>query len=496
MIAFDRISDETPVALKGHGQTLLKIASDRDFPHILIRSFAKSAVVKLVAAGVMDMGPKQRRALKSANTSTMPQKKGRRPYYNVGFDRYSYKEREERRFHFDMMDTLPYWYTFAMRRFADLDGEKFLDTAEYWIVDRWGVKDNPREWDREPRKQRLSKRSLYTSHSHGSLPKLERFTTYLEWHAMWCATGQLMQRYSLVKPDKENYDTFESWLNSHCLTAPPHWLSDLRAPKPLENRFWFMPEANIDAWIEDVGDNDFLTELGLTSQPETMVVKGHYRTRCRDITMSVQVRSALVSSDTALALVRALQTVDDPWDYHIPLAGNDSEINVSSYKLKGWIIDDTHDLGIDERDPFRYEIRGIEYCPSTETADVLNLEFVGGARPRWVHAPSRETLFTYEAWSDNPGDEDEDRRRYDGAVRSAGARLLCDKKVLKSLMIKTGLELIMEIEITRKTNDDEHPRYDEKEAKEAIFDRVVLLRKDGGIEAAEGRIGTWATFSS
>ena len=58
--------------------------------------------------------------------------------------------------------------------------------------------------------------------------------------------------------------------------------------------------------------------------------------------------------DTAISLVRALQTVDDSWDYHIPLAGDDSEIDVYSYKLKGWIIDDRHDLGIDERDPFRH----------------------------------------------------------------------------------------------------------------------------------------------
>jgi len=92
MIAFDRISDETPVSLKDHGQRLLQIACDDDFPHLLIRSFAKSAAVKLVAGGVMDIDPKQRRALKNANTSPMPQKKGQRPYYNVGFDRYSYKE--------------------------------------------------------------------------------------------------------------------------------------------------------------------------------------------------------------------------------------------------------------------------------------------------------------------------------------------------------------------------------------------------------------------
>jgi hypothetical protein len=263
IITVDRISDETPSALKRHGDRLLEIASDDEFPHILIRSFAKSAVTKLVAAGVMYIDSTERNLLKRANTSRLRRRKARTPNYNRGFDRYAYKQREERRFHFNTMDTLPYWYSGALRRFADLDGEKFLDAAERWIVDRWGVQSNPWQWDQEPRQQRLSDRSVSSYHSHGSRPIFERFHTYLEWHAMWCATGELMQRYSLVKGEKGEYDSFEHWLNSQGLTAPPQWLADLRSPKPLESRFWFAPHGDIDAWIKDVGDNDYLTELEL-----------------------------------------------------------------------------------------------------------------------------------------------------------------------------------------------------------------------------------------
>jgi hypothetical protein len=490
LITLDRISNETPLALKNHGQRLLEITTDEDFPHILVRAFAKSAVRKLVAAGAMQMKPIQRKALNRANSSQLTRKKARSPYYKVGFDKYSYKQREQRRFHFDTMDTLPYWYSFAMRRFANLDGEEFLDAAERWIVDRWGVQNNPWQWDQEPRKQRLSNRSLSASHSHGSLPILERFHTYLEWHAMWCATGELMQRHSLAKVKKGDYDTFEHWLSSHGLTDPPQWLSDLRGPKPVESRFWFKPRADIDAWIDDVGDNDFFIELGLLNANETLIVEGHHETRSRDFTLSAQVRSALVSGNTALPLVRALQTVDDSWDYQIPLAGDDSEIDVSAYKLKGWIIDDRHDLGIDERDPFRYEMRGLEYCPSSQTAKALNLEFVRDGGPRWVDVRSRETVFKYEAWSDNCGNEEEDRR-YDGTVRSAGARLLSDKRVLQRFLNKIGFELIIEVEIKRKTRDDGYSRYDEEKAKESIFDKVILLRRTGTIEGAEGHLGTW-----
>ena len=486
VMSLDRIAEDRPSAIGHHGQRLLEIASDDDFPHVLVRSFAESAVEKLAQHGVFRMGAAQKKRLYLANKSPIRRKKALQPNHRVGFDRYNFKENETRRFHFDSMDTLPYWYSRPLRCFADLNSKDLLDVAERWIVDRWGVSNNPWEWDMEPRQQRLSDRSVSSWHSHGSLPTLERFHTYLEWHAMWCAVGELMQTRALAKAQADDYDTFERWLKGYALTVPPMWLADLCGPKPLETRLWFVPQGNIDAWVENVCENDFLSELGLVSRNGRIIVGGHHETRSGAFALSARVRSALVSPDTARALVRALQTVDDSWDYHIPLAGDDSEIDVSPYKLKGWIINDRQDLGIDERDPFRYEIRGLEYCPSSQTAKDLNLEFVRDGCPRWVDVRSRDTVFTYEAWSDNLGDEGEDRRRYDGTVRSAGARLLCDKKVLKAFMNKTGLVLIVEVEIIRKTTGYEYSRYDEEKAKESKFDRVVLLREDGTIEAAEG----------
>jgi hypothetical protein len=106
-MALDRITAETPSAVAHHGQQLLEIASDNEFPHILVHSFAKSAVCKLVESGALVLDPTQREALKRANTSPVRRKKGWKPY-RVGFKRYASSEREDRRFHFDGMDTLPY----------------------------------------------------------------------------------------------------------------------------------------------------------------------------------------------------------------------------------------------------------------------------------------------------------------------------------------------------------------------------------------------------
>jgi hypothetical protein len=490
VMALDRIAAETPSAVGHHGQRLLEIASDNEFPHVLVRSFAKSAVCKLVESKVLALEQTQRDTLKRANTSPVRRKKARQ-FHRVGFDRYTYKRCKDRRFQFDIMDTLPYWYSRALEAFADLTQEEFLDAAECWIVDRWGVQSNPWRWHDEPRQHRFSDHSVSSMHSHGSLPTLERFHTYLEWHAMWCATGELMQTHALAKAGEDVYETFEQWLRRKGLTSPPLWLADLHGPKPLEDRLWFPPQGNIDRWIEGVGDDDFLAELGLAAGDGLIVVSGHHDTRSCDFRVSASVETALVSPDTASALVRALQTVNDAWVYRIPPAGDSLEIDSPPYKLMGWLIDVEHDSGIDERDPFRYEVRAIQCCPAKKVVTALNLKFVYNGRAKWTEASRGQIAFVYEAWSDNRGDERDERLRYDKAVRSSGWRLRADKEALRTFLHEMGLDLIVEITITRRNKGYEYARHDEEKVKESRFDRVILLRRDGTIEAAEGRLGTW-----
>ena len=422
----------------------------------------------------------------------MPRKKGRHSY-NVGFDQYKYQEREGRRFHFDSTDTLPYWYSSVLNVFADVDGEEFLDVAERWIVDRWGVQSNPWRWEDEPRKQRLSDRTFSSmDHSHGSMPTLERFHTYLEWHAMWCSVGELMQRRALTKDVEDTYFTFERQLNRACLTSPPLWLADLRGPKPLEQQMWFAPHDDVNVWVENISDDEFLAELGLANSNGTIVVASSHETGSCKFRSSILVKTAFVSPETAAALTRALQTINDSWDYRIPPDGDKLEIDNPPYRLLGWLVDGENHLGIDEKDPFRYDVRAIRCSPSMKTITTLNLTFVNDIQARWVKADQGNTIFVYRAWGDNRGDEHEDRLRYDEIVRSNGWRLTIKKEALIRFLNGAGLDLIVEIEITRRNKGYGYdPRYDEEENKEARFDRVILLRKDGTIEAAERCIGTW-----
>jgi hypothetical protein len=269
------------------------------------------------------------------------------------------------------------------------------------------------------------------------------------------------------------------------------WLADLHGPKPLEDRLWFPPQGDIDQWIEGVGDDDFLAELGLATGDGLIVVNGHQDTRSRNFRVSARVETALVSPDTASALVRALQTVHDAWDYRIPPVGDRLEIDAPPYKLVDWLVDVEHESGIDERDPLRYEVNAVERRPAKKVMTALNVEFVYNGQAKWIEASQGQTVFVYEAWSDNRGDEHDERLRHDETVRSSGWRLRADKEALRTFLNKMDLDLIVEIAITRRNKGYDYARYGEEKAKEARFDRVILLRRDGTIEAAERRLGTW-----
>ncbi len=492
MIAIDKIANETPSALNQHGHRLFQIATDEKFPHLLIRAFAQSAVSQLVDRGGFKLNAADSKTLKKVNASPLRRKKAR-PYSSVGFKKYNTRDDENRRFYFDSLDTLPYWYSYILNVFADVDGEEFLDVAEKWIVEGWGVENDPWKWEDEPRKQRLSDRQFASmDHRHGSIPTLERYHTHLEWHAMWCATGELMQSHALVRLSEDAYFTLEHQIRQSSLTSPPLWLADVLGPKPLELPLWSAPDKDIDTWLENIDSSEFLSEIGLASKEGGIVVASSHETESSRHRASIYLKTALISPGTASALSRALQSISDSWDYRIPREGDEQEINKSPFMLVGWLTDNEHETGLDQKDPLSYDVSPIVCSPSSDTLAVLGLIFVVDSLVKWVKSESGDAVFTYSAWGDNPGQENGNRPRYDDSISSKGWRLTITKEALVSFLNAMELDLIVEIEITRRNGGyGYYRRHDQEEDKESRFDRIIILRRDGTLEAAEGHIGTW-----
>ena len=89
---------------------------------------------------------------------------------------------------------------------------------------------------------------------------------------------------------------------------------------------------------------------------------------------SAHISSALVSPDKSLALLRALGTAEDVRDYAIPSAESDMEINEAGFALKGWIVDHSHDPGLDGQDRWAGGISFPPPMPAPYVIDVMGLE--------------------------------------------------------------------------------------------------------------------------
>ena len=481
MIALDRVALENPAMLRPHAQQLTAIASDPSFPHVLVRAFAADAVLKVANAGCISLTARERKSLSNVNSSKLPR---------IGAENVHRKARDERerRFHFDQMDTIPYWYEPVARCFANLTVSDFVESAEHWIVDRWRIPTDIWKWADEPRQHRFGgRKELLMSHRQGSLPVIERYSTHVEWHAMWCTVGELLLTVPLRK-DQHVYSDLQERIDREKLTSTPFWLSDFRCAKPLEERFWLGPTGETISWVNSASEEDFLRELGIGgSDLNMLVVEGYQNTRYEGFRLEVRIRSALVNPDAALALVRALQTVQEPYDYCIPAEDHDLEIDEKPYQLVGWLAQlDPSDGRIDEQDPFRNTVREDRERPGRIAGEGLTRAVGGDGVVRWS-SDEGNVAFVREAWSD-VSNVDDDPSRY--GVRSEGDRLRVSVDRLSQVLNSSKMDLVVEVEMTRRNGERKYGR-DEDKNEEAIYDRVYLLRRNGSIETAEGRVGTW-----
>ena len=483
VIAWDRVAGECPDAAGEAGPALLRIALDHSFPHLLVRSFARDACEKLAASGRLCLSSQQESSLRSVNETPLaraPSTKSRRRHFA--------KESDGRRFEFDWMDTLPSWYEPILSAFAGVDCERFLRTVEHWIIDEWGYSGNARDDDKKRRNGRFGNENWsLSSNRSGSIPTLELLRNHLEWHAMWCAAGQLLMTDPLLSND-DDWDDLGARIRRNKLTEPPLWAADLLSPIPLVVSNWKADSRAVGEWVFDVKEADHRAEMFPDDQRDYLVVDGYVERRMPDRTETIRVSSALVTPATGGALLRALQSMDDSWDYKLPNEDEDQEIFKGNYRLLGWLLSTNRDNGIDDKDPMRGYASLIEAFPGRRVSEACGLDRDKSGRARWHNSSMQPPMFIYEAWGERATDDE----RYRTDFKVAGRRLLAHKAQLQQFLLAQELDLIIEVEVDRR--GQENQRYDseeEKQTPEGRFDRLYRLDTRGTLELAEGCAGTW-----
>ena len=486
VVSWDRIAGESPHIGVHAANALLRIALDDSFPHVLVRAFARDACEKLVNAKVMSLTTEEMDQLMHVNRTPLPRDK-RSHHGHGGFGH----RNEGRRFHFNTMDTLPYWYDPMLRAFANLKSADFLKEAERWIIDIWGQNPNIVWWDSEPRRGRFEGgNSSLGRHMHGSIPTLERLSTHLEWHAMWCTVGELLKTHPLASSDESDWDHIEGQIAAAKLMDPPLWSSDLLVPVPLQVQYWQKDEGCLEEWVLDVDEAFHRSQIFPTDRVDYVVVDGSSVRYWGKYDERIGISSAIVEPKTGRSLLRALQTMDDHMDYKMPDEDEDwAEVDEGLYRFIGWLQSGEGGSGIDKKDPFRTYGLTIGARPGRRVAEACALRRDTNGRPRWFSRGSKDPMFIYEAW----GKDQEDESRYSSHLSVAGTRLLVHKEQLLNFLHGQGVDLIVEVGVTRhgRTNRRYSGKKEDAEP-EGRFVRLYRLDNRGDLEVAEGRVGAWA----
>ncbi len=490
VIAFDRIAGENPaVAGKFKGQ-LLEIALDDEFPHLLVRSFARDACEKLIKAGELQLQNSEVSRLSEVGRSRLSRLP--RVQFEQGIEN-DFDRREGRRFTFDGMDTIPYWYKPLVHAYANVNLNSFLDEAERWIVNIWGYSgDRVKLEEGRPRGRFGNSDWSSIDHRHGSIPTVEGLDTHLEWHAMWCAAGELLKCEPLAVGDPGDlWDELDEQVKQIKLTDPPWWSADLRLPEPLQICDWETSDGDDVEWAGSVGEAYHRNQLLPEDRPGEVVVFGSSDRRVGDRWETVSVTSALVDQTTSSALVRSLQTMG-LWDYGLPLEGGIGiEIDQLPYRLLGWLRVVESDGGLDCRDPFRAYTLTVRSRPGERVVEACNLTQDASDQPRWSSDSAKSPMFCFESW----GPRREDHDSYPSLPVYSGDRLLVDRQQLLDFLRMEKFDLIVNVEVNRRGRRPEEHFSGKGVAHESnrYFVRAYRLDSHGSLEIAEGRIGPWAS---
>lgn len=479
--------------LRPHVEAIAQHALSSDFPHAQVRELAKRTVLRVVEHEPAILPRDKIEKLQRSNepgSCLYP----RRSPYELGLNDRLKDDSIGERFGFSSIDTIPYWYAPLGRVFAQ-NADAVTARAEAWVCNRWGRTRS--DWWNDTRELRSERTSMYANNRHGSMPRAENRKLYLEYHAMQCVAGEMVDSLPVsVDEDGSDLYSWDSWMEEHLPAHPKFWLADLRTPTPSRQASWgYFPP--MEEWFrrDDPAEYEAALGIGEPGHEGEIVVDGHIEEYDRRRRGRVSVTSALVSPDTASALLRALQTTD-PGNFRLPYEGEESEYDASEINELGFVLEglitgwrrETEYL--DEHDPLTREIKGSVSLLGRNSIDALGLSLSDNFLV--YSRADGEVVARSEIWSDNP----QERERITEAF-STGERLWVRTEALLDYMRRRGMDLVIEAQISRNVER----RYDtESFTKEREYDlgksTIYVLRRDGSLETLSGCRPLGAAHSS
>lgn len=472
-IAIARISKENPKELLKYKKEIIQELHNQELPHVLIMFYIKQTCLNLNEFDDSFISSKEKKVIENLLVSGFkPVREGRLQRKQRKYNSLNGKWK----FNFDSMDTLPYWYS-GLARCFNLSEYDVADLADKYISEKWGyVGDiHQDEFVKAP-----SDRDYYlTRNDHGSLPTIENLRMYYEYHSMYCAASELLEKEPLLETEPNEWGSWDYWLKSEGLTWPNIWLSDLRDPIPLDKRFWISEYKEFDAKWRDLIEEKYYDEvLGLSNKLEIkdIVAYGDYTRYFGENYETVSIDSAIVSSRTSESLLRALQTSTDNHDFRIPLEGEDLQIKESIFQLSGWLREVRSEVeGLDKKDPFAGEVNKGYILFGKEVDNLFAIDYLKDFKLAFHNG---EMISTYINWNNTT-----EHKSYDD-FQSAGYYLKVNVSFLLEFLKKINMCMIFKCSISRQLKERE---YNHKNYERKNDSKLYLIDQNGKVKTIRGR---------
>ncbi|WP_441178115.1 hypothetical protein [Micromonospora sp. SD12] len=488
LLVIARVAHDKPDAVVPIVDELSECALNTSSPHASIRELARRAVLAVAVASADAVPATMVERLRFANAPTACSV-DRNPLR--GSNRTTHT-----RFHFDTMDTVPYWFEPLARVFHNLTTADVARHADAWITDRWGRSNNQ---EQDPWLKRNADSWELTSNGHGSIPTIEIHSTYLEYHAMLCTAGELVDAGAQLEVDyrgRDAGDPWEEWLASFMPQSVDVWRADMRqaAPlRPITTGAWAKATSRLivreDQPRESAGLHDFDPKAAvqqmlehlreLDDDPEMVLVSGTISTYKHEWSCSAWMTSALVIPSAGRSLLHALAE-DRAQPRTLPFAGAGvsawDEIDAPGLRLQGWLVEERPDReGMDKHDPLAC---GLSHRLTFPAGDALTAMSLVPDRTHTRYTESSGALGArLRCWDE----EDQFRWRGQAPHQSSGNYLAIRRDLLNDFLTKRQVSLVAVVHASL------YRRRESRRDTRHAATRYLLIRAEGTEEQLDAK---------
>lgn len=480
-LAIDRISLENPKILIPLKDYFYNELLTKDFPHVLIKHYIKKSCLNLYNFDHSIYSEIEFQSIQDTNKTKLDYIN--EDNYTKLTKKFSQSSQKDWTFDFDTLDTLPHWYRDVGEIFS-ISEHNVADIADKYITEKWGYTGNVNK-DDYIRTQLYENDWYLTRNDHGDNPQIEDLSIYFEYHSMYCAANFLLETMPLSENDF-GYN-WESWLNSKANAFENFWLSDLRTPLPLKLEYWKNNVEKFDEeWRDKISEEYFDENVGLLEEDKFLNLHGGITKNIGINQETISIRSCLVSTKGAEALLRALQTTKDSYDYSMPLEEDDEEFNEESieqdeFSFKGWLQEiRSENEGLDSDDSlFNKTFKG--YTKFGKKAHShFDIKYDNLFRHSYF---DNELISIYENWNEIL-DYKHDYRKYIKDLETSGSIFRVSSIFLLNLLRKEDKYLIIRCKIIRQLEERVFKnRYDDDTKNIKIY----LINQNGTVRTLRGR---------